>query len=361
MRKASQKLGAEGARPLRNASPEASVRAPGPAVPGIHRVHKPVGATSHACLRGFLGLADGTARGELPACHGGTLDPFAEGLLLVLVGGATRVMERLHALPKVYEAEVAWGTETDTGDAGGVAVAHADAVPRRDEVERALAGFLGWTDQVPPATSARRVDGERAYVRVHRGEVVVLPPTRVYLHDAAVVGWNDAARRATIRLTCRGGYYVRALARDLGRAVGCPVHLVGLRRTAIGPWTDPGGAPGAAGGWKGPLLRHENPAVGGRRCGGGPPPPPQESGVPARGVDLLPWLPSRVLTASEHARVVQGGTIVMGTLVPPRWSPPDGFPAPAAGVIGRVGERAVAVLVADAGLLRMETALRGGV
>ena len=335
MGKHAQKFGAEGARPLRNASPEPAVRLRSrewTGISGIHRVHKPVGVSSHACLRAFLGLADGVARAEVPACHGGTLDPFAEGLLLVLVGGATRVMDRLHALPKVYEADLAWGLETDTGDAGGVGVARADGLPARDAVEVALAGFLGWRDQVPPATSAKRVDGERAYVRAHRGEEVLLPPSRVYLHDARVTHWDAPARRATIRLTCRGGYYVRALARDLGRAVGCPAHLVGLRRTAIGPWEDPG------------------------RAQGGPP-----TTRAASGPDLLPWLPSRVLTASEHARLVQGGTIALGTLSPPRWSFPPGFPLPTPEVLGLVGTRAVTVLVEGGGLLRKETALRGGV
>ena len=330
MGKHAQKFGAEGARPLRNASPEPAVRLPALVAPGpgIHRVHKPVGVSSHACLRAFLGLADGVARGALPACHGGTLDPFAEGLLLVLVGGATRVMDRLHALPKVYEADLAWGLETDTGDAGGVGVARADGLPARGAVEVALGGFLGWRDQVPPATSAKRVDGERAYVRAHRGEEVLLPPSRVYLHDARVTHWDAPARRATIRLTCRGGYYVRALARDLGRAVGCPAHLVGLRRTSIGPWDDV---------------------------------PPGMRAQAASGTDLLPWLPSRVLTASEHARLVQGGTIALGTLSPPRWSFPPGFPSPPPETVGLVGTRAVAVLVEGGGLLRLETALRGSV
>ncbi len=315
---------------------------PPPATPpdvpvGIHAVHKPAGVSSHARLRAFLGLPDGVAAPPVPACHGGTLDPFAEGLLLVLVGGATRLMERLHALPKTYVAEVAWGVETDTGDGGGTVLRHA-APPATDVVRAALGAFRGWRDQVPPATSARRVDGERAYVRAHRGEEVVMAPRPAYLHAATL----DGAGRLV--LTCRGGFYVRALVRDLGRAVGSAAHVRTLRRTAIGPWTDPG--PGGA-----PTRAH--------------------------GATLLPWCATRVLDDREAHRVRLGGVVPVGRIEPPAWAWPDGFPSPAeagalrgrpeappqdevAPIVGVHRERAVAILARDGDTLRPVSTLRGG-
>jgi tRNA pseudouridine55 synthase len=304
---------------------------------GIHAIHKPHGVSSHARLRAFLGLPDGVAAPPVPACHGGTLDPFAEGLLLVLVGGATRVMERLHALPKTYVAEVVWGVETDTGDGGGIVVRRAPP-PAPDVVRAALGAFLGWRDQVPPATSARRVDGERAYVRAHRGEDVVMAPRPAYLHALSV----DPAGRLV--LTCRGGYYVRSLVRDLGRAVGSAAHVRTLRRTAIGPWTDPG---------------------------------PRGAPVRACGAGLLPWCATRALDDGEAHRVRLGGVVPVGALRGPAWPWPSGFPPPdgagalrgrpeappqeeVAAVLGVHRERAVALLAREGDRLRPLCTLRGG-
>ena len=184
--------------------------------------------------------AEGGRGKKLSICHGGTLDPFAEGLLLLLVGPATRLMDFLHPIPKTYEAEVVWGAETDNGDLHGRILREGSpAALTPAALDAALAGFLGFREQVPPAHSNKRVDGERAYVKAHRGEAVELPPSTVYLHAAE---WLSHAlpRRSRLRLTCKGGYYVRALARDLGRTLGCGAHLGKLRRTAIGPWLDPG-------------------------------------------------------------------------------------------------------------------------
>lgn len=267
---------------------------------------KPVGPSSFAWLSHVVGAPG--APGRPKACHGGTLDPFADGLLLVLVGWATYLFEPLHRLPKTYLAEVAWGAETDNGDPTGRVVAHGPATaltPAR--LDDALAPFLGWTDQVPPATSARKIDGEPAYRKVHRGEVVVLPPTPVYLHAAR---WVDHALpgRSRLLLSCAGGFYVRALVRDLGRAVGVPAHLRALRRTHIGPF-----AVTAAGAW-------------------------------ARGDDAVRWLPSVGLDDASWARL-RGTRQVAGLVAePPRWSPADGFPAVSAPVVARYRGAPVALL-----------------
>jgi tRNA pseudouridine55 synthase len=259
--------------------------------PGIHLLHKKAGETSFSLVRAF---AESTG---LRSCHGGALDPFAEGLLLILAGPATRLFELLHPIPKTYQAEIAWGAETDNGDPLGAVVARGDASSLDpSKLDSALISHLGWREQVPPATSNKRVDGERAYVRAHRGEQVVLPPSRVYLHEARFLA-HDLPRSSTLRLVTRGGYYVRALVRDLGREMGCRAHLTALRRLSIGPWTDPAGEAGMVTG----------PAV-------------------------LPWAPRRELTDEEERRIRGGAAISRGDFAEPDWRCPPGFPDPGAPV-----------------------------
>ncbi len=260
--------------------------------PGLYLVHKPVGPTSFSIVREFQQEIEATGGRKLGVCHGGTLDPFAEGLLLVLVGQATKLFDYLHAIPKVYEAEIVWGRETDNGDPGGRVVAEGDPSGLTPEVIEAEAStFLGWHDQVPPATSAKKIDGEPAYRKVHRGESVTLPPSRVYLHRLRWIE-HGLPHRSRVELTCRGGYYVRAFARDLGRRLGCPAHLSALKRTAIGPWSDP--HPGTR--------------------------------VHVGGADLLPWLSSRALTDQDLGDLRKGEPISQGLLSTPAWPLPHGFP-----------------------------------
>ena len=292
--------------------------------PGLYLVHKDVGQSSFDVVRGFKHEAWELGLKKLALGHGGTLDPFADGLLLVLAGQATRLMELMHPLPKTYLARLEWGAETDTCDHGGLVVAEGPA-PSERALEGALAPFLGWTGQVPPATCAKKIDGESAYKKAHRGETVDLPPSRVYLHEAAWVG-HELPRASLLRLTCRGGYYVRALARDLGRALGCPAHLSALARTAIGPWSDPG--------------------PGGRAL--------------IQGEDLVPWCPARILDDAEADHLLHGRPVPLGTLQGPGWSLPEGFPDPAAPVRGLHGGRLVALLREKEGALWTCANLRGG-
>ena len=293
--------------------------------PGIHLVHKPVGGTSFAIVKGFMREAREAGQGRLAVGHGGTLDPFAEGLLLILVGQATRLMELMHPLPKTYEAVVEWGRETDTCDHLGQVVSEAEPRIDASELDAALTKFLGWHDQIPPATSAKKIGGEAAYKKAHRGEEVVLPPSRVYLHEAAWIS-HDLPRRSVLRITCRGGFYVRSLARDLGRALGCGAHLSALRRTAIGPWKDPG---------------------------------PDRSGV-ISGEALIPWCRTRRLDDDEARRLGLGQAIGLGTLEPPSWALPEGFPDPAAPIRALHEGRLVALLKEAEGGLRTNANLRGG-
>ena len=298
--------------------------------PGLHLVHKPVGVTSFSLVRDFMGEleAAGLTRKQLPVCHGGTLDPFAQGLVVLLAGPATRLMDSLHAAPKTYEAQVVWGTETDTGDGLGRVTHSATASALTPRVlDEALAPFLGWSEQVPPATSAKKVEGEPAYKKAHRGEAVHLPPSRVYLHEARWLS-HELPRTSRLRLTCRGGYYVRALARDLGRRLGCGAHLERLHRTGMGPWEDPG-----------PAQR-----------------------VWLHGAAVLPWCPSRTIAGDEVNDVKHGRALVPGDVRPAAWSPPEGFPLhPPPPVLALQRGRLVALLHEQDGGLRAHTHLWPGV
>lgn len=291
--------------------------------PGIYLFHKPVGPTSFSLVRSAMAEA-----GRLKVCHGGTLDPFAHGLLLLLVGPATRLFDYLHGVPKVYEGTVRWGVETDNGDLLGKPTFEGDASGLTVErLEEALAGFVGWREQTPPATSAKRVGGERAYVRAHRGEEVVMPPVRVYLHEAHWLGHDLARRESRLRIVVRGGYYVRALVRDLGRMLGCGAHLTGLHRTAIGPWADPG----------------------------------EGRTVAVHGREIMPWTASRVLSDAEVGELRAGRTIGMGELARPEWEMPGEFVEAGAPVRGFHLVRLVYLLSEVEGRLGVLRELRGGV
>lgn len=295
-------------------------------IPGIHLVHKTVGQSSFDVIRGFKHRAYEAGQKKLALGHGGTLDPFADGLLLVLAGQATRLMELMHPLPKTYLAEVAWGTETDTCDLHGKPVSEADASRLNLALlDAALVPFLGWTEQVPPATSAKKIDGEAAYKKAHRGEEVVMKPCRVFLLSARWIA-HDLPRRSTLEMTCRGGFYVRSLARDLGRALGCGAHLSALRRTVIGPWSDPGEG-------------RENLLT---------------------GADLLPWCPSRELTDTEAEHLAHGRTIPTGEALPATWAMPAGFPDPGAPLRAMHADRMMALLRSTEDGLRTFANLRGG-
>ena len=293
--------------------------------PGIHLFHKAVGQSSFDVVRGFKRRASEAGQKKLALGHGGTLDPFAEGLLLVLAGQATRLMELMHPLPKTYIAEVAWGVETDTCDLHGKPVSEAEAVLNEEALDAALAPFLGWTDQIPPATSAKKIDGEAAYKKAHRGEDVIMKPCRVFLLTARWLA-HDLPRRSTLELTCRGGFYVRSLARDLGRALGSGAHLSALRRTAIGPWADPGDG-------REQLLT---------------------------GSDLLPWCPSRLLSDEEAEHLSHGRAIPLGESVPATWSMPAGFPDPGAPLRAMHDGHLAALLKPTGDGLRTFANLRGG-
>ena len=197
-------------------------------IDGLLLVDKPGGITSHDVVS-VARRALGTRR----IGHGGTLDPFATGLLVLLIGHATRLLPHLDGEPKVYDASIAFGGETDTDDVTGTVVATAP-LPGIAAILAGLPSLTGAIDQVPPAYSAKQVDGRRAYDAARRGAALELEPVRVSVHEWRVREISSERLDATI--VCGGGTYIRALARDLGRLCGSAAHLASLRRTRSGPF-----------------------------------------------------------------------------------------------------------------------------
>ena len=207
---------------------------------GFVLVDKPAGPTSHDVVA--------LTRRRLKTRrvgHAGTLDPMATGLLICGVGRATRLLTHLVGLDKTYEARIRLGEATATDDADGEVIAATDAWGLRDaDITAALEGFRGDISQRPSAVSAIKVDGKRAYDRVRAGEDVELAPRPVTIHDLEVMGGPATTTSASggvidldVRVRCSSGTYIRAIARDLGAALGCGGHLTALRRTAVGPFS----------------------------------------------------------------------------------------------------------------------------
>jgi tRNA pseudouridine55 synthase len=196
------------------------------ATDGLLLIDKPAGITSHTAVDRARHIL-GTRR----IGHAGTLDPFATGLLILLVGKATRLLPFLDAEPKVYRATIRFGLRTTTDDLTGEPM-QASRPPERAVVDRAIATLTGHLLQRPPAFSAKRVAGQRAYKAARRGAPLVLEPVGVTVHQWNVLGWRDDD--LDVEIHCSGGTYVRALARDLGEAAGSAAHLAALRRLRSG-------------------------------------------------------------------------------------------------------------------------------
>jgi tRNA pseudouridine55 synthase len=170
------------------------------------------------------------------AGHAGTLDPLASGILPIALGEATKTVPFIMDGRKSYVFTVAWGAETNTDDAEGEVVARTDTLPSPPEIEALLPRFTGSIQQVPPRFSAIKIQGERAYDLARDGEVVELQPRVVEIDRLALV--HHEGNRSVIEADCGKGTYVRAIARDLGRALGCLGHIAALRRTRVGPFSD---------------------------------------------------------------------------------------------------------------------------
>ena len=201
---------------------------------GFLNIDKPAGVTSFDVVRAVR-----RASGVRRVGHAGTLDPMATGVLPVAVGDATRLVDALVGARKRYVGEVTLGVETDTDDADGEVTAHAGsaAVAAIDTaaIEAALAAFEGEHEQLPPAYSAIKRAGVPAYRAARRGEAQPLDPRPVVAYRLTLLAHEGD--RVTIDVECGKGFYVRSLARDLGRVLGVGAHLSALRRTAVGAFT----------------------------------------------------------------------------------------------------------------------------
>jgi tRNA pseudouridine55 synthase len=194
---------------------------------------KPVGLTSTQAVAQVKYLFNAKKAG-----HAGTLDPLASGVLPIALGEATKTVPIVQDGVKIYRFGVKWGEETDTDDAEGRVVASSGARPEREAILRLLPKFIGAISQVPPTYSAIKIAGERAYDLARDGAPAEMAPREVVVHRLDLV--SAEPDKAIIEAECGMGTYVRAIARDLGRLLGCYAHVVMLRRTRVGPFTSEG-------------------------------------------------------------------------------------------------------------------------
>jgi len=193
---------------------------------------KPVGMSSTQAVSVVKRLFQAKRAG-----HAGTLDPLASGVLPIALGEATKTVPFVMEGRKVYRFTVRWGEERDTDDAEGRVIDRSTERPTAQAIAELLPRFTGQITQVPPRFSAVKIDGERAYDLARDGEVVEMAPRPVEIHRLELIETPDPDHAKFIA-ECGKGTYVRALARDLGRALGCLGHVIALRRTAVGPFED---------------------------------------------------------------------------------------------------------------------------
>lgn len=204
-------------------------------VSGVLVVDKPVGLTSHDVVQ-IIRRGTGIRR----AGHTGTLDPRASGVLVILIGPAVRLSEYVSASDKRYQATIRLGASTDTYDAEGRTTSYPNASNvlanlTEEQFEEILQKFVGEFEQTPPAYSAVKVDGQKAYERAREGEEVELEPRKINVYSLDLLEW--APPEVVIDVFCSSGTYVRSLANELGESLGVGAHLVGLRRTKSGRFT----------------------------------------------------------------------------------------------------------------------------
>jgi tRNA pseudouridine55 synthase len=242
-------------------------------------VDKPAGPTSHDIVASIRrGLPKGIKVG-----HAGTLDPFATGLLVVLVGAATRLARYLSGLDKGYAATVRLGARSRTGDPEGP-ITPGEPVPDREAIASAVTGLLAMRSQATPIYSAVKVEGERLYAAAREGREIDAPAREIVIHEAQLRDLSADGHHAQIELRCSSGTYVRQVAADLGETLGCGAYCAALRRTTVGGFSVEHAVPPEAVGLAGGL----EPAV------------------------ALAHLPSRELSAVElvdigHGRSIGGG------------------------------------------------------
>lgn len=195
---------------------------------GFLNVYKPAGITSHdvvSCLRRVTKIKQ--------IGHTGTLDPFAEGLLLVCIGKATRLIEYLDD-DKAYTGVIQLGSATDTYDKEGKIIKTSDKMVTKTDIESALIHFTGEIEQLPPIYSAIKVNGKKLYQYAREGKEVKIEPRRVNISSLEILDFDEANRQVTLHIECSKGTYIRSMANDLGEKLGTYGHLIKLIRTKVG-------------------------------------------------------------------------------------------------------------------------------
>ena len=192
---------------------------------------KPVGMGSTQCVSKIKWLYQAAKAG-----HAGTLDPLASGALPLALGEATRTVPYIMDGQKTYRFTVSWGAETNTDDLEGEIINTSELRPSREDVIGLLPKYIGTIEQIPPQFSAIKIDGERAYKKARDGETVEIQPRKVEIESLNLLEADEQS--ATFKVVCGKGTYVRALARDMGRDLGCFGHISELRRTAVGPFEE---------------------------------------------------------------------------------------------------------------------------
>ena len=197
---------------------------------GFYNINKPVGPTSHSVVYKIKRQLPGR---KTKVGHAGTLDPFASGVLIVCVGGATRMAQYVQAQPKRYTADITLGKVSTTADPeGDITPVEFDKIPSLEQVESVVRQFVGKIMQVPPIHSAIQIDGVRAYQLARAGEDIELPAREIEIYEINILDFSWPSLKIDVK--CASGTYIRSLARDIGKALGTGGYCSGLVRTEIG-------------------------------------------------------------------------------------------------------------------------------
>jgi tRNA pseudouridine55 synthase len=199
------------------------------ALNGLLLVDKPAGITSFDIIRQLRRVL-----GVHKIGHAGTLDPMATGLMLMLIGSATKQADRLTKMDKRYEATITLGAASSTGDKEGELTVISDRKPQNSQIDAALLAFRGEITQVPPGYSAIKINGVPAYKRMRRGETVVIPPRKVTVYELSRQSYSHPVLKIVASVS--SGTYIRTLAEDIGGHLGTGAYLSDLRRTEVGPY-----------------------------------------------------------------------------------------------------------------------------
>lgn len=202
---------------------------------GILLIDKPSDMTSFGVVARVRRVLSQAAGKKVKVGHTGTLDPFATGLMILVVGKECKNAGTYSKLDKVYEATIRLGQTSSTGDTEGEITEVSDAIPSRDAIEKILRQFVGEISQTPPMFSAIKVNGQRAYKLAHKGEVVEIPTRQVTIHTLELVDYTYPDLK--IRTHVSSGTYIRTLAEDIGTALGTGAYCSQLRRTEISKWS----------------------------------------------------------------------------------------------------------------------------